>query len=70
MAGLTANRKRCHSLFIQNLFMGSMLINDIKLILKFHQPVSVKKLPDSLMAVAGLGRQPFFKQIQLFWLLG
>ena len=49
--------------------MGSMLVNDIKIILKLYQPVGVKQLSDQPVAASGSrSKEPFFKKFQLFWL--
>ena len=33
--------------------MGSMLVNDIKIILKLYQPVGIKQLSDQSVAASG-----------------
>ena len=48
--------------------MGSMLVNDIKIILKLYQPVGIKQLSDQSVAASGFrSKKPFFEQFQLFW---
>ena len=46
--------------------MGRMLVDDVKLVFKFHQPVSGKQLANQLVAAAGPGfEELFLKEIQL-----
>ena len=40
--------------------MSRMLVNDIEVIFKFHQPVRIKKLPDQLMPAPGFRSQKLF----------
>ena len=56
--------KRGHGFFIKYLLMGRMLVDDIKVIMKLNQPVSVKKLADQNMFISCLFcQQLFFKEI-------
>lgn len=49
------------------LFMGRMLVNDIKIIFELYQPVGVKQLSDQPVAASGFrGKKPFFEKFQLF----
>ena len=42
--------------------MGSMLVNDIKIIFELYQPVGVKQLSDQPVAASGFrGKKPFFE---------
>ena len=49
--------------------MCRMLIDNVKIILKLYQPVSVKQLSDQLVAASGFRcKKPFLKKFQLFGL--
>ena len=66
LTGLIPHSKGRHGLFVEYFFMSSMLINNIKMIVKFHQPIGIKKLSDQLMPAAGFRCQKLlFKQIHL-----
>ena len=46
--------------------MGRMLVNDVELVMKFHQPVGVKQLADQLVVPAVFRLQKLFlKKVQL-----
>ena len=59
LRGKISGFQRSQHTLIQHLFVGGMLVNNIKLTVKLHQPVSVKKLPDYLMFFPGRHIQKF-----------
>ena len=61
--------KLFHKALIQHLFMGRMLVDNVELILEFHQPVGTEYLSDQFMhGNALLIQQLFCKKRLLFWL--
>ena len=66
LAGLLPKSQGRHCLFIQDFFVGSVLVNNIQLVIEFYQPISIEKLADQLVPEAGgWFQEAFLKKIHL-----
>ena len=58
--------KTFYKALIIYLFVSCMLVDNVKLVFKFHQPVGVKQLANQLMAASGFWCQKFLlKKLKL-----